>query len=397
MARRAEPPSLTHLRVTFSDTFYVGPGRADLLEGIAATGSIAAAGKRMAMSYKRAWSLVQALNEGFGRPLVTTSRGGSEQGGAALTEDGQFVLDRYRAMQEATRTAIAGDVAAVAKRLDIAGRKSRLPATPGFARNRYSVPNTSEPPMRLLRRSVLGLAVAFSAAMIFAPAHGGTVNAAVAANFTRVAEQLGADFMATTGHDVVFSFGATGALYTQITQAAPFDVFFAADDKRTRTAIEEGFGVDGTEFTYAMGKVVLYSPTLDLTDGEAVLRAGGFHHIAIADPKTAPYGVAGMAVLEALGLTEAVTPKIVTGENITQTQQFIDSGSAELGFVALSQVIGKPAAQVWLPPQEDYPAIRQNAVLLTVGETNDAARAFLDYVKSDAAIAVIKAAGYELE
>jgi len=123
MAKRAEPAGLTHLRVTFSDKFYVGPGRADLLEGIAATGSIAAAGKAMGMSYKRAWSLVQALNEGFGRPLVETSRGGSEQGGAALTEDGAFVLERYRAMQDSTRKAIAPDVAAMAKKLDMSSRK----------------------------------------------------------------------------------------------------------------------------------------------------------------------------------------------------------------------------------------------------------------------------------
>ena len=123
MPRRADPPGLTHLRVTFSDDFYVGPGRADLLEGIAETGSIAAAGKRMGMSYKRAWLLVQALNDGFGRPLVETSRGGSAQGGAALTAEGAFVLERYRAMQEATRKAIASDVAAVAKKVDMAGRK----------------------------------------------------------------------------------------------------------------------------------------------------------------------------------------------------------------------------------------------------------------------------------
>jgi molybdate transport system regulatory protein len=118
-----DPPGLTHLRVTFSDDFYMGPGRADLLEDIAATGSIAAAGKAMGMSYKRAWSLVQALNEGFGRPLVEATRGGAGQGGASLTADGQFVLDRYRAMQEATRKAIAGDVAAVGKKLDMSGRK----------------------------------------------------------------------------------------------------------------------------------------------------------------------------------------------------------------------------------------------------------------------------------
>jgi molybdate transport system regulatory protein len=123
MAKRAIAPGLTHLRVTFSIDFYLGPGRADLLEGIAETGSIAAAGKRMDMSYKRAWSLVQALNDGWGAPLVETSRGGAGQGGATLTEDGQFVLLRYRAMQDATRGAIAPDVAAVAKRLDISRKK----------------------------------------------------------------------------------------------------------------------------------------------------------------------------------------------------------------------------------------------------------------------------------
>ena len=243
----------------------------------------------------------------------------------------------------------------------------------------------------------ISIALALTLALASAPARAETVNAAVAANFTKVAEQLGADFKAATGHDVVFSFGATGALYTQITQAAPFDVFFSADAKRTQTAIDEGFGVAGTDFTYAVGKVVLYSPTIDVTDGEAVLRANAFQHIAIADPKAAPYGAAAMAVLEGLGLTDAMTPKIVTGESITQTLQFVDSGSAELGFGALSQVIGKPATQTWLPPQDMYPAIRQNAVLLKAGEANDAAKAFLDYVKSDAAIAVIKAAGYELE
>ncbi|RYE07487.1 MAG: molybdate ABC transporter substrate-binding protein [Hyphomicrobiales bacterium] len=242
------------------------------------------------------------------------------------------------------------------------------------------------------------LAFATVASLAFVPmAHAGTVNAAVAANFTKVAEQIGADFSAATGHDVVFSFGATGALYTQITQAAPFDVFLSADDKRTGTAIADGFGVEGTEFTYAVGKVALYSPSLDLTDGAAVLRAGAFQHIAIADPVTAPYGAAGVAVIAALGLTEALTPKIVTGQNITQALQFIDSGNAEVGFVALSQVLGEPATQIWLPPQEDYPAIRQNAVLLKNGEANEAATAFLDYLRSDEAAAIIRAAGYVLE
>lgn len=127
MARRGpaghEPPGLTHLRVTFTDDFYLGPGKADLLEGIAATGSIAAAGKRLGMSYKRAWMLVQVLNDGWHSPLVEASRGGAAQGGAALTPDGAFVLERYRAMQEAARQAIADDVAAIAKRLDMSKRK----------------------------------------------------------------------------------------------------------------------------------------------------------------------------------------------------------------------------------------------------------------------------------
>ena len=118
-----KPPGLSHLRVSFSDSFYMGPGRADLLERIAETGSIAAAGKRMAMSYKRAWSLVQALNEGWGSPLVETSRGGAGQGGASLTGDGQFVLERYRAMQHATAAAIEAEVTSVRQRRDMSGRK----------------------------------------------------------------------------------------------------------------------------------------------------------------------------------------------------------------------------------------------------------------------------------
>ncbi len=246
--------------------------------------------------------------------------------------------------------------------------------------------------MKRLAAAALGVAAIFTG-----PATAASVHVAVAANFTRVAEEIGANFAAATGHEVIFSFGATGALYTQITQAAPFEVFLAADDQWSGRAIEEGLAVEGTEFTYAVGKVALYAPGIDVTDGAAVLAAGAFQHIAIADPPTAPYGAAAMAVLEALGLAEAVAPMIVTGENITQTLQFVESGSAELGFVALSQVTGKPAAQVWLPPQEDYPAIRQNAVLLQTGAANEAARAFLDYLRSEAAIALIKAAGYELE
>lgn len=220
------------------------------------------------------------------------------------------------------------------------------------------------------------------------------VRAAVAANFTKPAEAIAKAFTASTGDTVTFSFGATGALYTQISQGAPFEVFLSADNKRPAQAVADGFGVEGTVFTYAVGKVVLYSPSLDLTDGSAVLASGAFQHLAVADPRTAPYGAAAIEVIGKLGLTEALAPRQVTGENITQTLQFVDSGNAELGFVALSQVIDKPAPQVWRVPAEDYAPILQDAVLLEPGETNPAAQAFLDFLKSADAKAIIEQFGY---
>lgn len=233
-------------------------------------------------------------------------------------------------------------------------------------------------------------------ALASAPAFAADVSAAVAANFTKPAEEIGAAFTAKTGDSVTFSFGASGALYTQISQGAPFEVFFSADNKRPKQAVTEGFAVDGTVFTYAVGKVVLYSPSLDLTDGAAVLKAGEFQHLSVADPKTAPYGAAAMETLEKLGLTEALAPKIVTGENISQALQFVDTANAELGFVALSQLIGKPAPQVWRVPAEDYSPILQDAVLLKAGEADPAAAAFLEFLKGDEARAIIEKYGYEV-
>lgn len=248
-----------------------------------------------------------------------------------------------------------------------------------------------------LAYSLLGAAIAAALVSDAAPLAAAEANVAVAANFTQVATDIAAAFEQQTGDHVNLSFGATGTLYTQISQGAPFDVLLSADDKRTRSAIKEGFGVAGTEFTYAVGKVVLYSPAIDVTDGAAVLQAGAFQHLAVANPKTAPYGTAAMAALDTLGLATVVAPKIVTGENITQTLQFVASGNAELGFVALSQVIGKPASQVWMVPDTDYPPVRQNAVLLSHGSANQAARDFLDFVRSDTAAALIAAAGYGIE
>jgi molybdate transport system substrate-binding protein len=226
-------------------------------------------------------------------------------------------------------------------------------------------------------------------------AHAETVNVAVAANFTKVAEELAPLFKAETGHEVVYSFGATGQLYNQVTQAAPFEVFLSADDVRPAQAVTEGFGVEGTVFTYAIGSLALYSTSIDLADGEVVLKAGDFDKVAIADPETAPYGRAAQEAIAALGLTDSITPKLVTGENITQTLQFTESGNAELGFVAASQVMGK--ASVWIVPAEFYEPIRQDAVLLKNGEANPAATAFIDFLKSEQAVAVIEASGYVVE
>ena len=240
----------------------------------------------------------------------------------------------------------------------------------------------------------LGAALAL-AGLISAPAHAETVHVAVAANFTAVAEQLAPLFTAETGHDVSYSFGATGLLYTQISQGAPFEVLLAADAERPGRAVAEGFGVEGTVFTYAIGALALYSTLLDLSDGKAVLEAGDFDKVAIADPATAPYGRAAQQTIEALGLTDAITLKLVTGESISQTLQFVESGNAELGFVAASQVVGKSG--VWLVPTGLYEPIRQDAVLLKVGQANPAAVAFLDFLSSDAAVAVIEASGYVIE
>lgn len=236
--------------------------------------------------------------------------------------------------------------------------------------------------------------VVVAGALVPAAALSAETTVAVAANFTQPAEEIADAFKAATGDDIILSFGSTGALYAQITQGAPFTVFLAADDKRPATAVREGFGIEGSRFTYAIGKSALYSPTIDLTDGEAALREGAFAHLAIADPAAAPYGAAAMEVLENLGLAEAVQPKLVTGENITQTLQFVETGNAELGFVALSQVVDKPATQVWRVPAELYTPIFQDAVLLKAGEGDAVAQAFVEFLKSDAVRRIIESYGY---
>jgi molybdate transport system substrate-binding protein len=219
-----------------------------------------------------------------------------------------------------------------------------------------------------------------------------TVHVAVAANFAVVVEELAPLFTAATGHEVTYSFGATGQLYTQALQGAPYEVLLAADDERPSRAVADGIGIEGSIFTYAVGALALYSASLDPSDGAAVLAGGGFDTLAIADPATAPYGRAAIETLTALGLLDAVTPKVVTGQSITQTLQFVETGNAELGFVALSQVLGKEG--VWLVPEALYQPIRQDAVLLVNGKDKPAAAAFMSFLRSAEAVQVIEAAGY---
>jgi molybdate transport system substrate-binding protein len=226
------------------------------------------------------------------------------------------------------------------------------------------------------------------------------VQVAVAANFTAPIKDIAAEFEKDTGHKVTASFGATGAFYTQISNGAPFDVFLAADDS-TPIKLEKENGITpGSRFTYAIGTLVLWSAKEGyLNDKGEVLKKGAFEHLSIANPKTAPYGKAGIETLTKLGLLESVQAKFVQGENITQTYQFISTGNAELGFVALSQVFknGKiTGGSAWIVPVDLYESIRQDAVILTKGANNPAAKALVDYLKGPKAAAIIKSYGYGL-
>ena len=231
-----------------------------------------------------------------------------------------------------------------------------------------------------------------------AQARAGEVQVAVAANFTAPMQKIAAQFEQDTGNKAVLSFGATGKFYAQIRNGAPFEVFLAADDATPAKLEHEGLGVSGTRFTYAIGQLALWSPKADYVDARGdVLRGGRFAHLAIANPRTAPYGAAAVETLKKLNLYEGLQPKLVQGENIAQAQQFVGSGNAELGFVALSQVwqdgkLGSGSA--WIVPSNLHSALRQDAVLLKQGEANPAARALASYLKSDKARAIIRAYGY---
>ncbi|MBN8956493.1 MAG: molybdate ABC transporter substrate-binding protein [Rhizobiales bacterium] len=246
---------------------------------------------------------------------------------------------------------------------------------------------------RVLLGFALGAAFAFT---LGGSASAAETNVAVAANFTAAAKDIAAAFKQKTGHNAVLSFGSSGQFFTQIKQDAPFQVFLSADDERPKKLAEEGLGVKDSVFTYAVGKLVLWSKNADLVKGESTVKDGKFAKIAIANPKAAPYGAAAVETLKAVKVYDALESKIVQGNNISQTFQFVDSGNAELGFVALSQLAGKTGGSQWLVPQELYTPIRQDAVLLKKGESNEAAKAFLAFLKGPEARAIIEKYGYAM-
>jgi molybdate transport system substrate-binding protein len=242
--------------------------------------------------------------------------------------------------------------------------------------------------------------LALGAAMALNSAYADEVQVAVAANFTAPIQAIAKAFEADTGHKLVAAYGSTGQFYTQIKNGAPFEVFLAADDSTPAKLEREQETVPGSRFTYATGTLALWSAKPGYVDAEgAVLKGNSYQHLSIANPKAAPYGLAATQVLAKMNLTQATQPKLVEGQNITQAFQFVSTGNAELGFVALSQIFkdGKvEQGSAWIVPAALHDPIKQDAVILNKGRDSDAAKALMQYLKGPAAAAIIKSYGYQI-
>ena len=229
-------------------------------------------------------------------------------------------------------------------------------------------------------------------------AHAEEVSVAVAANFATPMQKIAVLFTQDTGHTATLSMGSTGKFYAQIKNGAPFHVLLSGDDETPLRLEKENAAAPHTRFTYAVGKLVLWSKQAGYADAQGdVLRKGNFSHLAIADPKLAPYGAAAIETLQALGLLTKLQPRLVQGESIGQAYQFVASGNAQLGFVALSQVMSNDRiaeGSAWLVPPHLYQALRQDAVILKNGKDNKAATALMAYLKTEKARAVIRSFGY---
>jgi len=242
--------------------------------------------------------------------------------------------------------------------------------------------------------------LALGAAMALNSAYADEVQVAVAANFTAPIQAIAKAFEADTGHKLVAAYGSTGQFYTQIKNGAPFEVFLAADDSTPAKLESEQETVPGSRFTYATGTLALWSAKPGYVDAEgAVLKGNSYQHLYIANPKAAPYGLAATQVLAKMNLTQATQPKLVEGQNITQAFQFVSTGNAELGFVALSQIYkdGKvEQGSAWIIPAALHDPIKQDAVILNKGRDSEAAKALMQYLKGPAAAAIIKSYGYQI-
>ncbi|MDF0666622.1 MAG: molybdate ABC transporter substrate-binding protein [Nitrospira sp.] len=240
----------------------------------------------------------------------------------------------------------------------------------------------------------------FVIAQAVPPAFAEPVLVAVAANFVPPFREVAVEFEKATGHSLKVAAGSSGNFYAQIKNGAPFDVFFSADNERPKKLEEEGFGVKDSRFTYAIGRVVLWSPNADLVKGHETLRSKNFKRLAMANPKTAPYGVAAMQAMQKLELWESLQSHIVMGENLGQTIGFVESGNAQLGFVALSQVMDpklKGKGSHWHVPTDLHEPIQQDVILLVKGKDNQAAKALMEFMSGPQAKTIIERYGYELK
>jgi molybdate transport system substrate-binding protein len=246
-------------------------------------------------------------------------------------------------------------------------------------------------------RSMIAAAALFACGLVASRADADQVNVAVAANFTAPVKEIAAAFRKTTGNELVLSFGSSGQFYTQITQDAPFQVFLSADQERPKKLADIGLAVPASRFTYAIGKLVLWSKQPGYVQGEATLRSAKFAKVSICDPAAAPYGEAAIETMKSLKLYEALKPKFVEGADIVQAFQFVQTGNAEVGFVALSQLTGNVGGSRWVVPQTLYKPIRQDAILLKKGAGSDAAKAFMAFLRGPEARAIIAKYGYALD
>ena len=237
------------------------------------------------------------------------------------------------------------------------------------------------------------------ATLLFASAaQAAEVKVAVAANFAQTLKDIAVEFEKDTGHKISISQGASGKFYAQISNGAPFEVFLSADDETPTKLVREGKAVAGSQFTYAIGRLVLWSPDATLVDQEAsVLKSEKFRHLAIANAKVAPYGMAAVQTMQKLGLLTKLEPRVVQGESIAQAFQFVSSGNAQLGFVALSQVWENgqlKSGSAWIVPEAMHEPLHQDAVLLNPGKEVPAANSLLNYLKSDKARKIMERYGY---